>query len=81
MKNEVDGNAHYYGHESVGSYDVLFANLQNVDKMLIAFLISYHMRPLQWVNSRKAKERDRANWGEVKFDLICKLNKADIESH
>jgi len=77
----VDDYSHYYGHDSVGSYDVLFIDTDTADKLLISFLISYHMRPLNWVSSEKAKRRDRMNWGEEKFDLICKLNKADVESH
>lgn len=81
-KGIEDGNAHYYGHECVGAYDSLFIKYdKDVDKQLIAFLINNHMRPLNWNNGLKAMNRDRENFGKEKFELILKLNEADVESH
>lgn len=81
-KGNIDGNIHYYGHENVGAYDSLFINYsKDVDNLLIAFLINNHMRPLNWAKSEEAKEKDKLRWGERKFNLICKLNEADKESH
>ena len=81
-KGVEDGQAHYYGHECAGAYNSLFIDYgKDVDKLLIAFLINNHMRPLDWINSEKAKNKAKLNWGEIKFNLICKLNKADVESH
>ena len=52
----------------------------DVDKLLVSFLVGNHMRPIVWKESEKAKNRDRENWGEVKFNLISKLGEADQNS-
>ena len=82
MKGEPTEEAHYYGHEAVGAYDSLFYNFYDpaIDKLLISFLISNHMRPMNWVAGTKAEQRCRANWGEKKFNLIKILHEADISA-
>lgn len=75
-------DAHYYGHENVGAYDSLFYNFydQDVDKLLISFLIANHMKPLTWLNSTKAEKRCEQNWGINKYNLIKMLHIADTNS-
>lgn len=81
-KGFKDGYSHYYGHDSVGAYESLFIKYNEpVDKLLIAFIINNHMRPLTWKGSQKAMKNDREKWRDLKFNLILKLNEADSNSH
>lgn len=76
---DEDGVAHFYSHDSVGSYLVL-ENLREGfwedDVMDICFLINYHMMPFQWTNE-KIKERWKKRFGEYKYELLMDFNECD----
>ena len=82
LRGVVDGQSHYYGHDSVGAYESLFIKYNEpVDKLLIAFLINNHRIPTDWQMSDKSRNKAKLPWGEKKFNLINLLNEADINSH
>lgn len=78
-----DGVAHYFGHESFGSY-VMLMNLINradLDKDTVlerCFLINYHMMPFGW-NTEAAQKRWRKIFGEDKYLMLTRLHKCDIK--
>ena len=81
-----DGNAHYYNHQHVSSYEFLCMDdlLEEETEMslYIANLIYYHMHPyLSWKQSPKTKERDKKLIGEKMFNDIMKLHEADLKAH
>ena len=82
MKGEKSENAHYYGHESVGAYEVMFFNLDGLDKLHISWLVSNHMLPHSWErnDSVKSIRKCRRQWGEKLYSEIVLLGKADDES-
>lgn len=79
--------SHYYGHDSVGSYELLthYNSEIDVDKMSdddlldACFLINYHMRPMSW-NSDKVKEKWKRRFGEIKYGILTTFHECDIES-
>ena len=81
-----DGQAHYYSHHNVSSYEFLCCD-QILDEDLegslyIANLIYYHMHPfMAWKDSRKAEEKDKRLIGEKMYDDILRLHEADLEAH
>ena len=86
-KGKYDGNCHYYNHENVGAYDSMFFTENNYDftnneRLYIANLIYYHMRPyLSWKQSEKAKKRDMNIIGEKMFNDVVLLHNADVAAH
>lgn len=91
MKGEQTEEAHYYGHECVSAYlfllrayycaDTLGYPLTDWGKLYVSNLIAYHMRPIVWQQSSKAKKRDTDVLGnEMIHDIMC-INKADFLSH
>lgn len=75
---DENGISHYYGHESVGAYDVLSEWEWDEDIALeLSRLINYHMRPLSW-KTEKAAEKYRKLWGEEFFNSIMRLHEADV---
>lgn len=89
---EGDSNAHYYGHENVGAYDMLCESgcyendgenrmvYDRVSMLDLVFFINYHMLPYQW-NTEKAKEKWKGIFGEDKFNRLMLLNEADKAAH
>ena len=74
------GVAHFYGHESIGSYLVL-ENMAEVcwkDVMDVCFLINYHMMPFAWTTP-KIKQRWKERFGEHKYKLLMDFHECDIE--
>lgn len=86
-------DAHYYGHEHVGSY--LYLNhinnelllkgscpFDNVSEYLyVANLIDFHMKPYtSWNQSEKALNRDIQRYGRQFVNDVYKLYKADMEA-
>lgn len=94
-KGETTEECHYYGHEHPSSYDSLFYNYYYnerygfddyygpwIDKLYIAQLIVWHMRPYTaWEKSEKAKEKDRRLLGDDLFNDILLLHEADVYAH
>lgn len=89
---EGDSNAHYYGHENVGAYDMLCESgcyendgenrmiYDRVSMLDLVFFINYHMLPYQW-NTEKAKEKWKGIFGEDKFNRLMLLHEADKAAH
>lgn len=80
-KGEQTDECHFYGHQYTGAYNSLF--FRDIDNHLyVAQLLQWHMRPyLAWDLSEKAKEKDKKILGELLFNDICQLHKADIAAH
>lgn len=92
-KGNQTEDAHYYGHEHVGSY--LYLNhinnelllkgscpFDNVSEYLqVANLIDFHMKPYtSWNQSEKALNRDIQRYGRQFINDVYKLHKADKEA-
>lgn len=91
-KGRITEDAHYYGHESYGTYIYLLSELYSVidteltselyDIMYRTALINWHMRPLiVWKQSEKARMRDRKLIGEDMYNDIMLLHEADLAAH
>lgn len=80
QKFDEDGVAHYFQHESVGSYFIL-SNYNNLDIdtetiLNMCFLINYHMMPMGW-DSDKAKQKWKRRFGEYKYKMLLDFNECD----
>jgi len=82
-KGEETEDAHYYNHDSVGSYKCLFYEYPfSIDKEYISLLIGLHMRPyMAWKQSEKAKERDLKLFGKEVIDDVMMIHEADLFAH
>lgn len=74
-----DGIAHYYRHESIGSYMILenFAEIFYKDVADICFLINYHMMPFNWT-TEESKKRWKKRFGEYKYQMLLDFHECDI---
>ncbi|MBQ5755724.1 MAG: AAA family ATPase [Erysipelotrichaceae bacterium] len=74
--------AHYFGHAGIGAYESLFFDMGDLDKLRIAWLISQHMKPLEWrrSGSKSGAEKARKRWGEDLWHEIQLLAEADDAS-
>lgn len=73
-----DGVAHFYGHDSIGSYMILenFAEIFYKDVADMCFLINYHMMPFDWT-TEKSKERWKKRFGEYKYKMLLDFHECD----
>ena len=74
-----NGVAHFYGHESIGSYLVL-ENMQGLcweDIMDTCFLINYHMMPFAWTTP-EIQQRWKERFGEYKYRMLMDFHECDI---
>lgn len=79
-----DSVAHYYNHENVGAYMVLFLfRASSVESVLyISSLICYHMMPYIFEKSKEETvERYKSLWGEEFYNDIMRLHEADVAAH
>lgn len=81
---KADGNYCYYGHENVGTYNLLnnlnCLNLNNMSDVLeCLFYINYHMLPFQW-QTEKTKEKYYKIFGEKLYNNLLLLHKCDEEA-
>lgn len=79
-----DSVAHYYNHENVGAYMVLFLfRASSVESIIyISSLICYHMMPYVFEKSNeKTVERYKNLWGEEFYNDIMRLHEADVAAH
>ena len=79
-----DSIAHYYNHENVGAYMILFLfRASSVESVLyISSLICYHMMPYVFEKSEeKTIERYKNLWGEEFYNDIMRLHEADVAAH
>lgn len=81
-KGEITEQAHYYGHEHIGSYDSLFYE-KTCYNLRVAVLIRWHMQPYFWEkdNNEKLQNKYRKLWGEELYNDIIQLHKADKAAH
>lgn len=83
---DESGISHYYGHESVGAYDVLSDWSYDDDECIeLSRLINYHMYPMYWEQQgemigQKIAKKYRKLWGEEFYNKIMLLHEADKAS-
>lgn len=77
-KLDNDGVAHFYEHDSIGSYMILenFAEIFYKDVADMCFLINYHMMPFNWT-TEKSKERWKKRFGEYKYQMLLDFHECD----
>ena len=82
-KGEVTDVAHYYSHENVGAYDVLFYDCGAANPLDVSILVNLHMRPYIWEKDDNTKLRDKHKklWGEELFSKVMLLHEADKAAH
>lgn len=85
-KGEIDENAHYYGHDSVGAYRSLWIETSGDMFTIIdrAILISYHMLLHQYlkdISLDKALEKLQQKIGRHYTFLLYELYQADCYAH
>ena len=81
---ENDPNAHYYNHANVGTYELMcnagiFDCYNEYDKKLTLdwlFYINYHMHMFN-IKTEKAERKWRKIFGDIKFENLQIINKAD----
>lgn len=78
-----DGEAHYYSHHNAGAYMYLSGfNELTTEDLYVANLINWHMAPyMEWKQSEKRMNEDRAMMGEMMFSDIMRLHECDVEAH
>ena len=84
---DENGTAHYYNHDSVGTYflashplilcSIWGEDLKKVDLLDMLFLINFHMRAHNDFASPKAQKKYRALFGDEKFDLLMAFGRCD----
>lgn len=82
-KGEPCDTAHYYEHHHVSAYDSLFYANPDLDRLYIATVIQWHMRPFELErvsNSTKAKKKFKNLVGDKLYEDIMTLHKADIKA-
>lgn len=81
-KGEITEQAHYYGHEHVGSYDSLFYEML-CNPLDVAILVRWHMQPYFWEkdNNEKLHNKYRKLWGEELYQDIMLIHRADKAAH
>ena len=81
----IDTEAHYYGHDSVGSYIWLLYNMKNNEDTKYALLsanyINYHMYPYFWRNNEKMENKYRKLFGDSFYGAILRIHEADKAAH
>lgn len=78
-KGETTTQAHYYGHEHVGSYDSLFYETTCYN-LRVAILIRWHMQ-LYFIKEEKTLSKYLKLWGEELYHDLLNLHKADKAAH
>ena len=70
---DENGEAHYYNHSSIGTYELLTSGYRDID---VLFYINYHMLPFNW-NSEKTINKYNNIFGVEKTSNLLLLNKCD----
>lgn len=83
-KGEVTEVAHYYDHHNVSAYDSLFYADPQYDRLYIANLVQWHMRPYEIKKSHNP-ERTAAKFekliGSEMYKDVMALHAADLKAH
>lgn len=83
-KGEPSEVAHYYEHHHVSAYDSLFYVPPDVDRLHVAAVIQWHMRPFEIEKSPhpdRAYEKFKALVGERVYNDVMALHAADLAAH
>lgn len=82
-KGEVTDVAHYYCHENVGAYDVLFYDCGAANPLDVSILVNLHMKPYVYEkdNNTKLRNKYKRIWGEDLFARVELLHEADKSAH
>lgn len=82
-KGNVSDVAHYYCHENVGAYDVLFYDCGVANPLDVSIIVNLHMKPYVYEKEDNVKLRNkyRKIWGEDLFNAVEKLHEADKNAH
>lgn len=88
FKGRKRQHAHYYGHENVGAYDVLFFNFYNKQTdgltLAVSLLINLHMTFYHFdksPNASKIHEKYKKLWGSELYNKVAHLHEADVNAH
>lgn len=76
--------AHYYSHENVGAYDVLFYDCHDANTLDVSILINLHMKPYAWERdggNEKLRNKYKRLWGDELFEKVERLHEADKSAH
>lgn len=82
-KGEITEVAHYYDHHHVSAYDSLFYSDPALDRLYIANVIQWHMRPFELEkvpNPDKAMGNFKRLVGEDIYNDVMLLHSADIKA-
>lgn len=80
-KGETTSIAHYYDHHNVSAYDSLFYSDPDCDRIYVANLIGWHMRPFlieRAPNIEKARNKFKNLIGTQLFNDVMALHAADV---
>lgn len=82
-KGETTDIAHYYGHENVSAYDILFYDCGVANPLDVSILANLHMKPYAWErdNNAKLQNKYRKLWGEDLYNSVIMLHEADKAAH
>lgn len=83
-KGETTEIAHYYEHQHVSAYDSLFYSNPTLNRLYIANVIQWHMRPFELEReprSKRALDKFRRLVGDGTFADVMLLHKADLLAH
>jgi len=82
-KGEPTDVAHYYSHENVGAYDVLFYDCKTAHPLDVSILVNLHMTPYYWErdDNKKLHDKYKKLWGEKLYNSVMKLHEADKSAH
>ena len=78
---DESGIAHYYQHQSVGSYHFLTAMCSIGEETVLdeCFIINYHMLPFYW-ETKKAHQKWRKRFGEEKYHILMAFHECDMRA-
>ena len=80
-KGVTTETAHYYSHHNVSAYNSLFYSSPDCDRVYVATLIQWHMRPFgfnQTDDSQYDVEKFKRFIGDRTYEDIMKLHQADV---
>ena len=83
-KGETTEIAHYYEHHHVSAYDSLFYSNPALNRLYIANVIHWHMRPFELERdprSKRATDKFRRLVGDNTFSDVMLLHRADLLAH
>ncbi len=83
-KGELTHIAHYYEHHHVSAYNSLFYLPEDADRLHIASVIQWHMRPFEFAKAEdpeRATNRFKELVGDRVFHDVMALHRADVAAH